>query len=92
MKPITRGKFHIMNSLKKGENELMLMIGEGFGGWGFMFQGTDILVDERLEEVWQTETVFSVPESVLYDPKREVLYVTKGYSEITIMVWRTQSG
>ncbi len=62
--------------LEKGNNELMLMMGEGFGGWGFMFQGTDILVDERLEKVWETEAVFSVSESVLYDPKRDVLYVT----------------
>ena len=41
-----------------------------------MFQGTNILVDERLEEAWQTEALFSVPESVLFDPKRDVLYVT----------------
>ena len=62
--------------LKEGDNELMLMVGEGFGGWGFMFQGNDILVDERMEESWQTEDIFSVPESVLYDPERDVLYVT----------------
>ncbi len=73
--------------LKKGENELMLMMGEGFGGWGFMFQGTDILVDERLEKVWETEAVFSVSESVLYDPKRDVLYVTN-FDQFT----RTTSG
>lgn len=62
--------------LKKGKNELMLMMGEGFGGWGFMFQGTDVMEDERMEKSWQTEEVFSVPESVLYDPSRDVLYVT----------------
>jgi len=62
--------------LKKGSNELMLMMGEGFGGWGFIFQGTEIFLDERVEEAWQTEAVFSVPESVLYDQKRNVLYVT----------------
>lgn len=62
--------------LKKGSNELMLLMGEGFGGWGFMFQGTEIYVDERFEESWQTDEVFSVPESVLYDPARDVLYVT----------------
>jgi len=73
--------------LKKGENELMLMMGEGFGGWGFMFQGTDILVDEHLEEVWQTEAVFSTSESVLYDKQRDVLYVTN-FDQFT----RTTSG
>ncbi len=73
--------------LKKGDNELLLMMGEGFGGWGFMFQGTDILVDERFTEAWKTEEVFSVPESVLYDPKREVLYVTN-FDQFT----RTTSG
>ncbi len=30
----------------------------------------------RLELVWETEPVFSFPESVVYDPQREVLYVS----------------
>jgi sugar lactone lactonase YvrE len=62
--------------LKAGSNELLLIMGEGFGGWGFMFQGSDVLVDERLEKAWETEAVFSVSESVLYDAERDVLYVT----------------
>jgi len=62
--------------MKKGSNELMILMGEGFGGWGFMFQGTDVMEDERMKGAWQTEEVFSVPESVLYDPSRDVLYVT----------------
>jgi len=73
--------------LEKGENELLLMMGEGFGGWGFMFQGTDVMLDERIEEAWKTEAIFSVPESVLYDPVREVLYVTN-FDQFT----RTTSG
>lgn len=73
--------------LNKGNNELMLMMAEGFGGWGFMFQGTDILLDERFEKVWETEAVFSVSESVLYDSKRDVLYVTN-FDQFT----RTTSG
>jgi len=73
--------------LKKGNNELLLMMGEGFGGWGFMFQGTDVMVDDRIEEAWHTEDVFSVPESVLYDPARDVLYVTN-FDQFT----RTTSG
>ena len=62
--------------LKEGENELMLMMGEGFGGWGFMFQSNEIYEDGRLDENWHTEAVFSVPESVVYDHKRDVLYVS----------------
>jgi len=63
--------------LKKGNNELMLMVGEGFGGWGFMVQDADaIYVEEGITKTWETEAVFTVPESVVYDPKREVLYVT----------------
>jgi len=62
--------------LKKGENELMLMMGEGFGGWGFMMQTSDIYEHEGFEKAWETEAVYKVPESVLYDPERDVLYVT----------------
>jgi DNA-binding beta-propeller fold protein YncE len=29
-----------------------------------------------LEELWSTDTVFRIPESVLYDPEREVIYVS----------------
>ncbi len=63
--------------LKKGENELLLLVTETFGGWGLKFQdATAIFQDERLKSSWQIEKSFLVPESVTYDPLKDVLYVS----------------
>jgi len=63
--------------LKKGENELMLIVGETFGGWGFMCQdGKAVYHDKNLNKLWESEKIFKTSESVLYDPKSEVFYVT----------------
>jgi len=63
--------------LKKGKNELLISVVESFGGWGFMFQsGNAIYLDKEISEIWETEKVFKISESVLWDAKREVLYIT----------------
>lgn len=63
--------------LKEGENELLIGVVESFGGWGFIFQdGNALFMDNGMTKLWETEKVFSISESVLWDPKREVLYVT----------------
>jgi sugar lactone lactonase YvrE len=63
--------------VKKGENELLLMIMESFGGWGFICQdGRAVYQDPGLRSSWKTGAVFSVPESVTYDTARQVLYVS----------------
>lgn len=68
-------------TLEKGRNEIMLIVSERFGGWGFMARA-DVELQEparrdgRLSRAWETEEVFKVPESVLYDEKRDVLYVS----------------
>ena len=63
--------------LKKGPNTLMLLVGETFGGWGFMCQDGDaVFQDASVTKLWESEKRFQTSESVLYDPKREVLYVT----------------
>jgi hypothetical protein len=67
--------------LEKGRNEIMLIVSEQFGGWGFMAQAGGELDDPaeqqgRLVEVWSTPDVFKVPESVLFDGKRDLLYVS----------------
>jgi len=67
--------------LRKGLNEVFLMVTDSFGGWGFMCR-TDRSLDpvtrqhERLTKAWETPPVFKIPESVLYDEIRDVLYVT----------------
>jgi len=63
--------------LKKGNNELLLAVAESFGGWGFMCHwGNAVWTAENITRAWETEESFKVAESVLYDPEREVLYVT----------------
>lgn len=63
--------------LKKGENELILMIAESFGGWGFMCQdGNAIFQHESLTKLWELSHKLKYPESVVYDEKRNLLYVS----------------
>ncbi|MCD4736470.1 MAG: SMP-30/gluconolactonase/LRE family protein [Bacteroidales bacterium] len=67
----------LMLPLKNGENELCLIVGESFGGWGFICQdGKKVYEDKRISKLWESEKKFNTSESVLYDPKREVLYVS----------------
>ena len=63
--------------LKKGDNELMLLVGESFGGWGFMARnGNAILVHDDLTRSWDVSQTFKFPESVIYDSERDVLYLS----------------
>ncbi len=62
--------------LKEGNNEIQLIVGEQFGGWGFMFRDNKDVFMDGIEKLWESEKSFTTSESVLYDPKREVLYVT----------------
>ncbi|MFA5257648.1 MAG: hypothetical protein WC360_05800 [Opitutales bacterium] len=62
--------------LEKGENILVLCLSEKFGGWGFKMRDMNaIYKDERLCEAWTIDGL-SAPESVAYDPVRDVLYVS----------------
>ncbi len=72
---------HVYLTLEKGLNEIFLIVKEKFGGWGFMCKADrklDVPVKQhdRLTKAWETPADFLTPESVLYDPKRDVLYVT----------------
>lgn len=67
--------------VRKGLNEVFLMVSEVFGGWGFMIQGDSLMKPKptdhaATEEAWSTEDIFLTPESVLKDPNRELFYVT----------------
>ncbi len=67
--------------LVKGDNELVLMVAESFGGWGFMCQDGDAeFQDESLSELWELDEGLSFPESVAFDPKRKVLYVSNYFA------------
>lgn len=67
--------------LKKGDNELILMVTETFGGWGIMGQLLDpgdsaIKPHSSLSKSWETKDIFKTPESVMYDPDHDCLYVS----------------
>lgn len=75
--------FHdaVILDAQKGINEIFMFVSETFGGWGVMARCDDDLEPierdhARARKVWETEAEFLTPESIQYDPKRDVLYVT----------------
>ena len=67
--------------LERGLNEILLVVTERFGGWGFMAKEDrelelPVKQHDRLTKVWETPADFKIPESVLYDPSAKILYVT----------------
>lgn len=72
--------------LEEGENELLLAVAESFGGWGFICQdGEAVYRHEDVHPLWESGKDFKIPESIAYDPGREVLYVSNydGYNRST---------
>jgi len=68
--------------LRKGENELLVMVGESMGGWGFCFRKEDeIISDPSLQHAWENTGDFAFPEAVVYDPGHDVLYVSNYFNE-----------
>jgi len=69
--------------LKKGDNELLFAVTEQMGGWGLICRdATEIFQDSSLTMDWKTDNVFRIPESVAYDPKEKMIYVSNydGYN------------
>lgn len=67
--------------LEAGENELLLLIGESFGGWGFMCRdGSTVFQHDGVSKLWDLPRGLRYPESAVYDPKRDVLYVSNFFS------------
>jgi hypothetical protein len=72
---------HVRLTLEPGLNEIMMMVTESFGGWGFMARADRELLapikeHHRVEQVWATDSVFLTPETVIYDRERNLLYVS----------------
>jgi hypothetical protein len=63
--------------LRKGDNELLLAVNEGFGGWGFQCRdGSAVFAAPGVAKVWETPKALRIPESAAYDPTRKVVYVS----------------
>jgi len=63
--------------LKKGDNELLVILGEYSGGWGMILQDADsVHRAPGVEELWTTKRDFLIPESAAYDPGTDAFYVS----------------
>jgi hypothetical protein len=68
--------------LKKGSNELLLLVGETMGGWAFSFRKEDeIWKDKSLHSCWTEKGPFGVPESAVYDAIHDVCYISNYFNE-----------
>jgi len=68
--------------IKKGDNELIVMVGESMGGWGFCFRIEDeVYINQSLTKGWEVKNALSMPESVVYDQTNNVCYVSNYFSE-----------
>ena len=69
--------------LREGDNELLVVIGESFGGWGFMVQdATSVFAAPGVQKLWATGPELRIPESAAYDPGTDAVYVSNydGYN------------
>jgi sugar lactone lactonase YvrE len=62
---------------QRGDNEILLAVIESFGGWGFMAQDASVVfLHDSVSKLWETPAELLTPESVVYDPERNVYYVS----------------
>jgi sugar lactone lactonase YvrE len=63
--------------LRAGENELVVMLSELSGGWGFMMQDARYeLRADGISALWCSAKALEFPESSAWDPKRQRIYVS----------------
>lgn len=75
--------------LKKGSNELLLLLAESSGGWGFKCRNGDaVYLDKSLTRFWEMPSKFSWPETALYDRPRDVMYISNLYTDGTQYISR----
>lgn len=73
---------YIYLPLQKGANELIVALAESFGGWAFLFQdATSIYQHASLKKLWELPRQFKYPESVAYDAKTDLLYVSNYFHD-----------
>ena len=63
--------------LKKGDNEIFMVLVDVFGGWGFVMQKADqVMTHSSLEKTWESPSVFAMPETACYDPTHDCVYIS----------------
>jgi hypothetical protein len=68
--------------LRKGENELLLLLGETSGGWGFCFRrGDEVFVHPSLRREWELKAGLALPEAVAHDPASAACFVSNYFND-----------
>jgi len=68
--------------LKKGKNELLILLAETSGGWGFMFRDANrIFLAESLKTNWEINRELQIPETIVFDKNNNVCYVSSYFNE-----------
>ncbi len=68
--------------LKKGSNELIVALTESFVGWGLvLMEATAVDEDNHLSKKWEINKGLRLPESAVWDPEREVIYLSNFYND-----------
>jgi sugar lactone lactonase YvrE len=71
----------VVLDLNQGINELLFVITESFGGWGFMARTENLRTDpvllaDGVAKLWELADGLVMPESAAWDPKRDQFYVS----------------
>jgi hypothetical protein len=68
--------------LRKGDNELLLLVGETMGGWGFCFRRNDeIFTRDELKKEWDLKRGLALPEAIVFDSAADACYVSNYFNE-----------
>jgi sugar lactone lactonase YvrE len=69
--------------LRKGDNELLFVVGEAMGGWGLTVRDASAVLEAPgVKRLWASEATLQIPESAVWDPVRKAIYVSNydGYN------------
>ena len=71
----------VVLDLNKGENDLLFVVTESFGGWGFMARTESLRKDpiflaDGVTKSWELTEGLMMPESAVWDAKRGFFYVS----------------
>jgi len=68
--------------LSKGDNELLVQVGESSGGWGFCFRREDdVYIHPSLKRDWTLKGKLAMPEAAVYNNEKNEIYVANYYND-----------
>jgi sugar lactone lactonase YvrE len=67
--------------LTRGDNELLVQVGESMGGWGFCFRREDeVFLHPAVTEQWTLKGEVAMPEAIVFNPEEKVCYVSNCFA------------